>query len=56
MTNVGHKPTFDPTKLEIIRGAIRATQSEMDALLERTAIRALIRENCCADQPAASRS
>jgi N-methylhydantoinase B len=35
---------LDPIKLEIIRGAIRAAQSEMDALLERTAISAFIRE------------
>ena len=36
--------TLDPIKLEIIRGAIRAAQAEMDALLERTAISAFIRE------------
>jgi N-methylhydantoinase B len=35
---------MDPIKLEIIRGAIRAAQAEMDALLERTAISAVIRE------------
>jgi len=35
---------MDPIKLEIIRGAIRAGQAEMDALLERTAISAFIRE------------
>jgi len=35
---------LDPIKLEIIRGAIRAAQAEMDALLERTAISAFIRE------------
>jgi N-methylhydantoinase B len=35
---------LDPIKLEIIRGAIRAAQGEMDALLERTAISAFIRE------------
>jgi N-methylhydantoinase B len=35
---------IDPIRLEIIRGAIRAAQSEMDALLERTAISAFIRE------------
>jgi N-methylhydantoinase B len=34
----------DPITLEIIRGAIRAAQSEMEALLERTAISAFIRE------------
>jgi N-methylhydantoinase B len=36
--------TCDPVKLEIIRGAIRAAQAEMEALLERTAISAFIRE------------
>lgn len=35
---------MDPIKLEIIRGAMRAAQAEMDALLERTAISAFIRE------------
>ncbi|MVA98066.1 hydantoinase B/oxoprolinase family protein [Nitratireductor sp. CAU 1489] len=45
-----HKPgaeagrTCDPVSLEIIRGAIAAAQSEMEALLERTAISAFIRE------------
>ena len=34
----------DPVTLEIIRGAVRAAQSEMEALLERTAISAFIRE------------
>ncbi|MGE0725348.1 MAG: hydantoinase B/oxoprolinase family protein [Alphaproteobacteria bacterium] len=34
----------DPVDLEIIRGAIRAAQSEMEALLERTAMSAFIRE------------
>ncbi len=34
----------DPITLEIIRGAIRAGQAEMEALLERTAISAFIRE------------
>jgi N-methylhydantoinase B len=37
-------PQLDPIALEIIRGAIRAAQAEMDALLERTAISAFIRE------------
>jgi N-methylhydantoinase B len=37
-------PELDPIALEIIRGAIRAAQVEMDALLERTAISAFIRE------------
>jgi N-methylhydantoinase B len=34
----------DPVTIEIIRGAIRAAQAEMEALLERTAISAFIRE------------
>ena len=34
----------DPITLEIIRGAIRAAQAEMEALIERTAISAFIRE------------
>lgn len=34
----------DSVTLEIVRGAIRATQAEMEALLERTAISAFIRE------------
>jgi N-methylhydantoinase B len=34
----------DPVSLEIIRGAIAAAQSEMEALVERTAISAFIRE------------
>src|ERR1700709_62846 len=34
----------DPVTLEIIRGAARAAQAEMEALLERTAISAFIRE------------
>ncbi len=38
------QPICDPVSLEIIRGAIAATQSEMEALLERTAISAFIRE------------
>ena len=36
--------TCDPVDLEIIRGAIRAAQGEMEALLERTAISPFIRE------------
>src|SRR3954447_20709329 len=35
---------IDPIRLEIIRGAIRAAQAEMDAQLERTAISPFIRE------------
>jgi N-methylhydantoinase B len=34
----------DPVTLEIVRGAVRATQAEMEALIERTAISAFIRE------------
>lgn len=34
----------DPVVLEIIRGAIRAAQAEMEALIERTAMSAFIRE------------
>lgn len=37
-------PLCDPVTLEIIRGAIMATQREMEALVERTAISAFIRE------------
>lgn len=37
-------PACDPVTLEIIRGAIRAAQGEMEALLERTAISPFIRE------------
>lgn len=37
-------PLCDPVTLEIIRGAIMATQREMEALIERTAISAFIRE------------
>ena len=38
------RTTCDPVTLEIIRGAIMATQREMEALIERTAISAFIRE------------
>jgi N-methylhydantoinase B len=34
----------DPVSLEVIRGAIRAAQAEMEALIERTAMSAFIRE------------
>jgi len=34
----------DPVTLEIVRGAVTATQREMEALIERTAISAFIRE------------
>src|SRR5688572_6002746 len=37
-------PICDPVRVEIIRGAIMATQREMEALIERTAISAFIRE------------
>ena len=38
------KRRCDPVTLEIVRGAIRAAQAEMEALIERTAICAFIRE------------
>lgn len=41
---VRQQPLCDPVSLEIIRGAIAAAQSEMEALIERTAISAFIRE------------
>src|SRR6185295_9275391 len=34
----------DPVTLEIVRGALRAAQSEMEALIERTAMSPFIRE------------
>ena len=40
----GAQAPCDPVTVEIIRGAIRAVQAEMEALLERTAISAFIRE------------
>jgi len=40
----GRAGTEDPVVIEIIRGAIGAAQSEMEALIERTAISAFIRE------------
>ncbi|WP_226580383.1 hydantoinase B/oxoprolinase family protein [Acuticoccus sediminis] len=40
----GRPPVCDPVTLEIVRGAISAAQSEMEALIERTAISAFIRE------------
>src|SRR5207247_2108691 len=36
--------TCDPVALDVVRGAIRAAQAEMSALIERTAISAFIRE------------
>lgn len=44
IAGVTEAPLCDPISLEIIRGAIAAAQSEMEALLERTAISAFIRE------------
>ena len=41
---VTEQPLCDPVSLEIIRGAIAAAQAEMEALIERTAISAFIRE------------
>lgn len=38
------KNACDPVTLEILRGAVRAAQGEMEALLERTAISNFIRE------------
>ena len=43
-TRLGQGTLCDPVSLEIIRGAIAAAQSEMEALIERTAISAFIRE------------
>lgn len=42
--NTSADPICDPITLEIIQGAIQAAQSEMEALIERTAISAFIRE------------
>ncbi|MEZ5815653.1 MAG: hydantoinase B/oxoprolinase family protein [Hyphomicrobiaceae bacterium] len=38
------RETCDPVTLEIVRGALRAIQSEMEALIERTAMSPFIRE------------
>jgi N-methylhydantoinase B len=43
-TRLTEQSLCDPVSLEIIRGAIAATQAEMEALIERTAISAFIRE------------
>lgn len=40
----GVRPVCDAITLEVIRGAISAAQAEMEALIERTAISAFIRE------------
>ena len=37
-------PAWDPITLEIVRGALRSVQREMDALVERTAMSPFIRE------------
>ena len=37
-------PICDAVTLEVIRGALRASQSEMEALIERTAMSGFIRE------------
>lgn len=37
-------PACDPITLEIVRGALRSVQREMDALVERTAMSPFIRE------------
>ena len=34
----------DPVTIEIVKGALRATQAEMETLLERTAMSPIIRE------------
>ena len=47
MNKVPHVSAFracDPIRLEIIQGAVMAAQREMEALIERTAISAFIRE------------
>src|ERR1700742_1705084 len=43
-TRPSRGPVCDPVTLEIVRGAIMAAQREMEALIERTAISAFIRE------------
>src|SRR4051812_12577686 len=43
-SSVAAAKSCGPVTLEIIRGAIRAAQAEMEALIERTAISAFIRE------------
>jgi N-methylhydantoinase B len=41
---VSARNTCDPVTLEIVKGALRSTQAEMEALIERTAMSAFIRE------------
>jgi N-methylhydantoinase B len=36
--------SVDPVTLQIVRGALRAIQSEMEAVIERTAMSPFIRE------------
>ena len=38
------RPVCDAVTLEVIRGALQASQNEMEALIERTAMSAFIRE------------
>lgn len=42
--SVPQQATCDPVTLQIVRGALRAVQSEMEALIERTAMSPFIRE------------
>jgi N-methylhydantoinase B len=49
------KTICDPVKLEIVRGAITAAQREMEALIERTAISAFIREKRTSTPPCSTR-
>src|SRR3954451_14799590 len=43
--HAGERATLsDPVTLQIVRGALRAAQSEMEALIERTAMSPFIRE------------
>lgn len=41
---VGSGPAVDPVTVEIVKGALRSTQGEMEILLERTAMSPIIRE------------
>jgi N-methylhydantoinase B len=40
----GRRPAVDPVTREIIRGALRAAQTQMEAVIERTAMSPFIRE------------
>ena len=44
MQDTTRAPLADPVTLQIVRGALRAIQSEMEALIERTAMSPIIRE------------